>query len=201
MPPQKNRHWDLREHAKATCETNRHSLWFPSLTLAQRSFQHGEVRFVLLDVLPVRQSTGTALRRRKKTAQASHAAKKPGTCMSAHSLVTCSKLLSNASATCATTRGDTPLVPIVVPARRGRSVLPSNKGVPMFCPFAERQEAENTAQASHAAKSQGACLVLRSGRERQHRCVSNGTERHASKSARKLLRIDHQVFGLSSGRK
>ena len=34
---------------------------------------------------------------------------------------------------------------------------------------------------------QGACLVLRSGCERQQRCASNGTQCHASKSARRLL--------------
>ena len=56
---------------------------------------------------------------------------------------------------------------------------------------------ENTAQA-RAAKRPRAWLVLRSGCERQQSCASNGTECHASKSARRLLRLDHQVFRLSS---
>ena len=38
-----------------------------------------------------------------------------------------------------------------------------------------------------------------SGCECQPRCASNGTECHASNSARRLHRIDHQVFRLSLG--
>ena len=89
-----------------------------------------------------------------------------------------------------------------------RSVRLSNRGVPMFYRSPKHRNgtaeacssasSENTAQASHAAKRPRACLVLRSICERQPRCASNGTECHASRSARRLHRIDHQVFDLSS---
>ena len=120
----------------------------------------------------------------------------------------------------ATTGGDTPLMPMsVVPNSHPRA-----EAVPAWrCPLrsAEQQGRSdalpvrqntgtalrrhvpcilgNTAQASHAAKRPRACLVLRSDCERRQRCASNGTECHASKSARRLLRLDHQVFRLSLG--
>ena len=79
----------------------------------------------------------------------------------------------------------------------------------MFCPFAKTQERQcggmfvcifgrYTTKRASLPKGQVACLVLRSGCGRQQRCASNGTECHASKSARRLLRLDHQVFRLSS---